>query len=277
MSTTSERPLAGCVVGISISESRDMERLGFVHSDMNRCVVRVSEALLAAGARLAFGHDWRPGGVMMAVAALAVRYFRLGELPGEKSGEPAPILNRVAPPDVPFLLQETSPGESAQSAGAPDPLIRMLKGIVDARQVAVPDGTDRPKALSFLRKELAELCDIRICLGGKIKKGEYTGAMPGIVEEALGALRNERPVLTSAIFGGASAFLVHAIQKGADGAPEELRDQATEIRELWPRASRGLDPNEQPSLWKATSIDRCVELILRSAIQLSAQQRSGSH
>jgi SLOG-like protein len=276
MTTTTERPLAGCVAGISISETRDMERLGFARSDMNRCVVRVSEALLAAGARLAFGHDWRPGGVMMAVAALAVRYFRLGEMPGENSSELAPILNRVAPPDVPFLLQEASPGESAQTGAARDPIIRMLKGIVDARQVAVPDGTDRPKALSLLREELAELCDIRICLGGKIRKGDYTGAMPGIVEEALGALRNERPVFTSAIFGGASAFLVHAVRNGPDGAPEELRDQASEIQELWPRASRGLDPSDQTSLWNARSIDRCVELILRSAIQSSAQQRNGS-
>ena len=267
MTMTTERPLAGCVAGISISESPDMERLGFVRSDMNRCVVRVSEALLAAGARLAFGHDWRPGGVMMAVAALAVRYFRLGELPGDNSNELVPILNRVAPPDVPFLLQETSPGESAQTGAARDPMIRMLKGIVDARQVAVPEGTDRPKALSLLRAELAELCHIRICLGGKIRKGDYTGAMPGIVEEALGALRNERPVLTSAIFGGASAFIVNAIQNGPEGAPEELRDQASEIRELWPRASDGLDRRDQASLWKARSIDRCVELILRGAIK----------
>src|SRR4030088_181367 len=99
-----ERPLADCVVGISISESEEMVQLGFDRSEVNRCVVRLSESLLGAGARLAFGHDWRPGGVMEAVAALAVRYSSLaGDADGRLSERPAPSVSLVAPPDVPFL------------------------------------------------------------------------------------------------------------------------------------------------------------------------------
>ena len=103
-----ERSLTGCIVGISTSESEELESLGFDHFEVNRTVIRLSEALLGAGARLAFGHDWRPGGVMEAVAALAVRYLNVNPL---NSRPPqAPILNRVAPPDIPFLKPELKPG-----------------------------------------------------------------------------------------------------------------------------------------------------------------------
>jgi len=276
MNATTDRPLAGCVAGISISESPDMERLGFARSDVNRCVVRLSEALLAAGARIAFGHDWRPNGVMMAVAALAVRYFRPGRLSGDDENEPAPIINRVAPPDEPFLVPKTEPGKAVPPDAARDSIIRSLRGIVDACQVSVPEGTPRGEALSVLRTGLTELCDIRICLGGKIVPGTFSGRIPGIVEEALGALRQRRPVFTSAIFGGASAFIVDAIRNGPERSLEYLREEADEIQKLWPEASRALNSAEQEALWDATSIDQCVEMILRGAIEGFRQKRIGN-
>jgi hypothetical protein len=140
----SERPLSGCVIGISISESEEMDRLGFDRSEMNRCVVRLSESLLSAGARLAFGHDWRPGGVMEAVAALAVRYFNVQrDAEGQPVQREAPIINRVAPPDVPFLWRqrEESSRPAPESSAVPtviNPMVRLLEGIVDAGQTRKP-------------------------------------------------------------------------------------------------------------------------------------------
>lgn len=268
-----ERPLAGCVVGISISETEDMDRLGFDRSEMNRSVVRLSESLLGAGGRLAFGHDWRPGGVMVAVAALAVRYFRLRhDLAGDSHHE-APIINRVPWPNVPFLSE---PPEASDRDASPtprpavDPMVRMLKGIVDARQTEVPAGTTPAEALSRMRAELADLCDVRVCLGGKL--AGYTGKMPGIVEEALGALRKERPVFASGIFGGASALVARAIDPDGDIAegkslPDDLLASLLEIRKLSATVDRGLTPDEAKFLCYCTSTEQCVELILRGTVK----------
>src|SRR5262249_51857710 len=99
------RPLQNCVVGISISDSGEMERLGFDRAEVNRFTVRLTESLLAAGARVAFGHDWRPSGVMEAVAALAIQYFTKPEKDAEASSKLPPIINRVAAPDVPYLQE----------------------------------------------------------------------------------------------------------------------------------------------------------------------------
>src|SRR5712691_8325750 len=53
MTTTqaSRRPLHGLVVGISVSESENLAAWGYTSADVNRVTLRLSEALLAAGAR----------------------------------------------------------------------------------------------------------------------------------------------------------------------------------------------------------------------------------
>src|SRR5258708_17916304 len=68
------RPLEGLTVGLSVSFGEDSTLHGFTEEEMNRAIVRLSDVLLSAGAQLVFGHDWRPGGVMSAVARLAVAH-----------------------------------------------------------------------------------------------------------------------------------------------------------------------------------------------------------
>lgn len=267
-----DRPLTGITVGISISESEEMERLGFNRSDMNRCVVRLSEALLAAGARLAFGHDWRPGGVMEAVAALAVRYFafaRRGDPAGERE---APILNRVAWPDVPFLAQSNTESAQAETKS----MAELLEGIVDAKQTIVSQGKERNEALSLMREELANLCQIRVCLGGKLRG--FSGDLPGVIEEARATLRRDRdrPLFVSGIFGGASRLVVGAISN--EPVEIEIEPQVNlesvkrEIRGLFAESQRPLKPSEERRLWHATSTEQCVELILRGAVKWSERR-----
>jgi SLOG cluster2 len=280
------RPLVGCIVGISISETEEMASHGFDSSEVNRCVVRLAEALLGAGARLAFGHDWRPGGVMEAVAALAVRYF--GVIPDIEGANQTqsplpPIINRVAPPDVPFLQRyepttHQSPIEGETVDRAASRMARMLRGIVEARQANPPEGpanaaTSRADALSAMRWELANLCDARVCLGGRLTN--FSGARPGVIEEALYTLELKKPVYASAIFGGASRLVVEALASVTPGpnpilGPEaETVDEKRTYIELIRRAaakanvSRELPSDEEKQLWESKSVEFCVELILR--------------
>ena len=62
-STMTGRPLEGKAIGISVALGEDHARCGYGAEEMNRTVVRLSEVLLSAGARLVFGHDWRPYGI----------------------------------------------------------------------------------------------------------------------------------------------------------------------------------------------------------------------
>src|SRR5688572_17139112 len=90
----SERPLEGVAIGISVAYGEDSPQCGFTEEAMNLVVVRLADGLLAAGARLVFGHDWRPHGVMAAVADLAVRY-EPSATPLNGSARPCRITNLV--------------------------------------------------------------------------------------------------------------------------------------------------------------------------------------
>src|SRR5688572_29128096 len=90
----SERPLEGVAVGISVGYGEDSAQCGFTEEAMNLVVVRLADGLLAAGARLVFGHDWRPRGVMAAVADLAVRY-EPSTMPADGSARLCRITNLV--------------------------------------------------------------------------------------------------------------------------------------------------------------------------------------
>lgn len=272
-----ERPLAGCIVGISISESDELRSLGFDRSEVNRTVIRLSEELLAAGSRLAFGHDWRPGGVMEAVAALAVRYFNV---PPVDSGSPlAPILNRVAPPDIPFLSPERGSQNESEDLADPVQILRTrLRGIVDAQQVAVPpfQPEGRPQALTWLRQELAQICDARVCLGGKLTN--FLGRMPGVLEEAVYTVAVRRPLYVSEIFGGAAKTLVEALDRGS-GAIFDFVPVQDESWKRWNFApgnlpvSNGLEPEEARRLRNSKSVDVCIELILHGLINWWREHR----
>jgi hypothetical protein len=275
-----ERPLTGCIVGMSISESDELQSLGFDRFEVNRAVIRLSEALLGAGARLAFGHDWRPGGVMEAVAELAVRYLNAAPVVSEPPQ--APILNRVAPPDVPFLDPDREPQNEAENLSDPAQILRTrLRGIVDAQQVAVPpaflEGPDaRQRALTWLRQELAQICDARVCLGGKL--ANFSGRMPGVIEEAVYTVAVRGPLYVSEIFGGAAKTLANALDRG----PGAIFDFVPVQDESWKRwnfapgdspVSNGLESDENRRLRSSKLVEVCIELILHGLIRWWQEHR----
>ena len=60
-----------------------------------------------------------------------------------------------------------------------------------------------------MREEIVFNTDARIVLGGR--PHNFMGAMPGIVEELLLAIRRRQPLYTLGAFGGAARFVADAI------------------------------------------------------------------
>lgn len=246
------KPLAGCSIGVSISETEEIEDLGYKKDEINRCTVRLCEALLGAGASLVFGHDWRPGGVMEAITDLAIRHSRINSR--ETAAISAPITNLVAAPDTPFLAK---PDLMTGGANRYAPLLR---GVIDARQVVSPGSQDRLASLSIMRRELASLCNIRICIGGRLRN--FAGRMPGIIEEALYTSRHRRPTFSSAVFGGASGILAASLYDNALKLEESFAKEVAEIAEV----QRFFFTDDYAQLACADSVESCVESALRCAV-----------
>ncbi|MDK2743738.1 MAG: hypothetical protein NDI90_12540 [Nitrospira sp. BO4] len=295
--TVAYRPLSGCIVNLSISESDDSERRGFPSWQVNRVIVQVVAALFGQGASVVFGHDWREDGVMEAVYGFARSVQApLPLSPAQSAAEAQPLLKNLLPwPDKPLLaeqdLKQLSATLRVESAGLP----RELRAFDEQARHTGPNSPlyryIRARGLTFLRHRLNDDCHVRLCLGGR--KSGFAGRYPGVVEEALLAVTDAKPLYLAGLLGGATEQVVDAIAgktitddfchltslqdlyktppiKEYDAATYE--DRSIDRVVVWTKfartsreglaAANGLTVEENNELFYTPIIDRVIELVL---------------
>jgi hypothetical protein len=210
------RPLTDCIVNLSISENEESDRRGYPIWQVNRVTLQLVSALFGQGASVAFGHDWREDGVMEAVYSFARQVqppVPLSRADAEAVSQP--LLRNLLPwPQMPSLSELEQEQLSAtlriESAGLPETLHAVE---ADARRAGPDDGLfvyARARGLTYLRHKLGEICNARLCIGGR--RFGYQGRYPGIVEEALLAVRENKPLYLAGFLGGAAEQVVSAIE-----------------------------------------------------------------
>ncbi len=208
------RSLENHVVGVSASLSENPAEFGMNADELNRVLSRLCEALLGHGARLAFGHDWRPGGVMDAIVSMALQYKVQVAAGSDLRDEDKPRITNFV--------------HAAAEPAMPPEVRDELKGVVDVRQCAelenppVSDRGVRTKlALLAMRADLVETTDSLIALGGP--ESSAMGWLPGILEEVLRNLHAGHGVFLCRSFGGVTATLYDAfLGDGSNLAREKL-------------------------------------------------------
>jgi len=214
--TSAQRPLAGCLINLSISESEDSPLRGFPTSQVNRTALQVVAALFGQGASVIFGHDWREDGIMEAVYGFARQVQAPIPLSSrEAAADAQPLLWNLLPwPEKPYLTERDLEGLSAtlrvELAGLPEEL-RAVDG--EARRVGPTNPLYqyvRARGLTYLRHRLNMVSDVRFCLGGAASG--YTGRYPGVIEEAFLAVRDKKPLYLAGFLGGATKQVVDAIE-----------------------------------------------------------------
>jgi hypothetical protein len=234
------RPLDGVALGISISESEDLTALGLNKEDVNRVIVELCRRFVALGAQIILGHQWRPRGVMEAVARFAQAYH---------SETQAPIIhNFLAWPDRAALSEK-------------DRL--QLEKLVVIHDQGPPE--KRPAALHRMREQMACKNDARICLGGKAKQHE--GFIPGVIEEAALALKAGKPLYMSRMMGGTTCLLIDIVEGEKEvgdalppTVPHEYRDCFRSLKNSDPQDWCGLTSKELKKLFNAQNLDTIVQL-----------------
>jgi hypothetical protein len=207
------RPLAGCAVGLSISESDDSTARGFPPGQINHVTIQLARDLFGQGVAVVFGHDWRDDGVMDAVVGLALEMQAGGD--GE-AGRPPLLQNYLPWPDRPVLddrlRDQLGSALRVESAGLPQELNR-YRGMKPEVVRQLPEyGYVRARGLTHLRRRLEERTHARICIGGRLRRSQ--GRYPGVVEEALLALDGNKPLYLCGVLGGAARQLIHAVRGG---------------------------------------------------------------
>ena len=84
-------PLAGQIIGISISDSEDLRRYGFLPVHIDRAMAEIATLAAASGARIGYGGDLRPDGFTYKL------FHAISELYGAKS------IGTLTPPCIHYL------------------------------------------------------------------------------------------------------------------------------------------------------------------------------
>jgi SLOG cluster2 len=216
---------------------------------LHRLAIRLSRALLAEGAVLAFGHDWRDDGIMDAVCSSAIDSFGT---PGIDV-QPPLILNLIPWPDSPRTADDAllrlEGILAVEEAGLPQDVAEL-----SARASLEPDLRRylRSRSLTHLRRQLTGLCSARISIGGRER--EYSGRYPGVFEEILFALEEDQPTYLAGLLGGITETLGQAIQRGgampsgfggtAFSASENGASPIADLYAVWGQHTQGSDHPE---------------------------------
>jgi len=194
------RPLSGLSIAISISESENLAEHGLTHADVSLVTVELCRRLIALGAAVNLGHQWRPGGIMEAVAQFARTYQ-------DDLSEPI-IRNYLVFPE---------------HAGLSDDDRRQLSRVVrihEGAEMRPSNGSEtRSAALTEMRRQLVNASSCSIALSGRLRASKLSQSedfIPGLVEETVLMLTQMRPkpVFLSRIMGGVAARLVDILETG---------------------------------------------------------------
>jgi len=296
--STPIRLLAGCAVGLSISEGKETVTHGFTATEVNRTTLRIVAALVGQGAGIVFGHDWRDDGVMDSVHGFIERF----QPPLTERHRKPVLTNVVVWPDKPRLaeperrrLKDTL---SIEEAGLP-PTLTNYNNERDPAKFAYL----RSRALTHLRHRLIRLSNARICLGGKLSG--YSGRYPGIVEEAYLAIRAGQPTFISGVLGGAASQMISALNQSSsptdlspdvsvarfyrdrpvdEHQPEDPDDLQWSPETVWRTfislgvpglsARNKLSPDENQQLFTTQSVGEAIELVLTGLGRLAQHNAS---
>jgi SLOG cluster2 len=303
-----QRPLAGFVVNVSVSESDDSQERGFPAWQVNRVTLQLVAALFGQGASLVFGHDWREDGVMEAVHGFARQVQAPIPIdPAEADRKIQPLLQNLLPwPDNPFLtekdLERLASTLRVGSAGLPPELADFVEQVNLIERDSDAYFYVRARALTYLRHRLNDVSNARLCIGGRRTRAQ--GRYPGIIEEALFAVRDNKPLYLSGLLGGAAEQVIAALDHGEmppdfcppsnvnrlyteppvrETADDTQYDRLLDREAIWKELgeagyeglsrNNGLSVDENHELHRTRVLDQVIELMLVGISRVRAASR----
>jgi hypothetical protein len=197
-------------VGISVSESPDLQPLGLSDGHLRDAMAEIALHVLASGTSLAYGGDLRHHGFTELLAELVGRYRDHPRHSGT-----IVVTDYLA---WPVHIRMTS-NELAAFSAEHEPAARLvflgLDGARLAREqrlklpVQEPHEDEWTKGLTAMRTVMRGDIQARIVLGGRVEG--YKGAMPGIAEETCLSLEAGQPAFVLGGFGGCARDIAETV------------------------------------------------------------------
>jgi hypothetical protein len=258
--------LRGMRVGLSVSDSADLKRLGLTSIHFQLALREVARMVLIGGGKLAYGGHLIPGGYTELLMLELGQYAQDGDFDDASAADAVPLLVCLASQEHRHCtLDELDRAELELG-------LRGELRCIDRQGEAVRDRTaGRPasampyptdaavlaEGLTALRRHMTAHTSARVLLGGR--RHGYTGALPGVLEEAVMALHAGQPLYLAAGFGGVTLDIAAAVDRRCAGlCPTHASDPASDGRTVealdalqamlgtcgWNGLANGLDDDE---------------------------------
>jgi hypothetical protein len=272
---TLPQPTAGFTLGVSVSNSPDLARLGLTETHLRMALGEVAQATLIANGRLSYGGHLRADGYTAFLVHECEKYgsrnrpftgyvpwsvhraLTIEEIAGHR--REVGLYGRYV-----FLGSDGTPLDdpAADRGAAAEP--------VSARETA--------DSLTAARHHMTATCNGRLVVGGQ--RSGYQGHMPGVVEETILAIRSRQPVFTAGGFGGAAGDIVRVLGLDPDnwlGLPDEF--DRTDLQELaravdetgWSPDSNGLSVAQNQQLGISYRASEVASLVVHGLTNLRNQ------
>jgi hypothetical protein len=199
--------LTGVRVGISVSDSPDLRRLGLIEAHFRLALGEIARCMLVAGGKLAYGGHLNPEGytpflikeiqkygqrdrpLLICLAWQEHRKMSLSELKANEAK--LGLLGEIIYLDPDGQVIDCAHGrqEDPQPVSDPELLRHALTGM-----------------RHFMGRRIAG----RILIGGK--RHNFQGEIPGLMEEALITLERNQPLYLAGGFGGVTFNIIKALE-----------------------------------------------------------------
>jgi hypothetical protein len=201
-------------IAISISDSPEIENLGFSVAHQRNLITEITRFLIIHGSSLVYGGDLRQNGYTRLFSNL-VHQYRPSKEVGKlffKNYFSFPIHLNLKTTDI---LEFKKNGVLPITIDPPEGLD------IDKSKFYAPKGNENlfiwAESLTKMREEMQNNTDARIFTGGSMSN--FKGKYPGLLEESILALKNDIPVYFTGIFGGITSRIIEGL-KGKQ--PQEL-------------------------------------------------------
>lgn len=259
--------LQGMRIGISVSDSQDLERLGLSQAHAEMAVGEIARAVLIAGGHLVYGGRIKPSGFTQYLIHEVTRYGRdyaTGQFTLCLAASEHHKLSRHEYDEVDQELGTKGQIVCLDKAGHEIQDISKL----EAECLDSVSSLEMANSYSAMRHYMGTITDARVIVSGQLSN--FAGSMPEIVEEAIIAIKACKPVYISAGFGGAAALIAKQLQiDDLNWAPADFptrpKDQRIDL------ALDELDAAVSSSGWNATLCGLSKEDLQ----QLAASYRAG--
>lgn len=235
-------PLDGWQVGISLSDDPQLAASeGLVAAHIDDATVSLARVLIAAGAAIGYGGDFRTSGFTELLAQLVSAYSQTaGKSTEQLHCYLAAQVDKLEPVRYAFTAHHlgrfgSSQGSAMLAPPAPGklPAHRAALYFSDMRRVMaastrariVLSGTMIPRGI---RPDATPDSDLAKRPDAANDPRGYGGRYPGVIEEAWWTLRAKRPLYVIGGFGGAARVLADLLADLIDGKPKRYPRELTE-------------------------------------------------